>query len=484
MPVNAVKRVAKNSFITIAARAINLPFSLLSLALVARYLSRDLFGEYIFVMAFVTLFEVFTDMGYNSILVREIARAKNQLRKLIGTAIVAKFFIALLTFTIIFVSVHVLGMIIQVSPVMKKAIYILGFAVCVDFFTDIVISTVRAHEQMEYEAFIITFNSISSVLLIATVVILNLGFLYIFWARLYSSALTMGLSLFIYTKKFGSLHVHQDRELGKYLVKESLPLGIGQVIDRFYSKTNFILIRTIRSVTEVGFYGGAYRIVEQLSLIAVSIVTAVFPLFSVLSQSSRSSLALAHEKTFKVLAIISLPIVVILSCLSEKITGIVFGTHLIEIAQPLKVLSFAVFLTFSNLLFKFTLSAIHRQTVYKRNVLISFFVNLLLSLLLIPRYGYMGACAVALVSSGFLFMLGHYSVRKYLPGVSLVTALVKPVIGSLVMALVVILMRHLNVFVVGLSGIIVYVLTLIVLKTVTSDEINTLKRTTIPIQGE
>jgi len=482
--MDTVKRIAKNSFITISAKAISILPSLIILSLVARYLSRDLFGEYIFIIAFVTIFEVFTDMGYNSILVREISRAKDQLRKLIGTAIIAKFFIALLTFILIVISANVLALIIQLTPVVKKAIYILGFAVCMDFFTDIVISTVRAHEQMEYEASIITFNSILSLLLIATVVFLDLGFIYLFWSRLYSSAFTMGLSLFIYTKKFGSLHVHQDRELGKYLVQESLPLGVGQVIDRFYSKTNFILIRTIRSVTEVGFYGGAYRIVEQLSLIAVSIVTAVFPVFSLLSQSSRSSLALAHEKTLKVLTIISLPIVVILSCLSEKITVIVFGSNLIEIAQPLKVLSFVVFFSFSSLLFKFTLSAINKQTIYRKNVLISFFVNLLMALLLIPRYGYMGACAVALVSSGFLFMLGHYSIRKHLPGVSLLTALIKPVIGSLVMALVVILMRHMNVFVVGLSGIIVYVLTLIVLKTVTSDEINTLKRTTIPIQGE
>jgi O-antigen/teichoic acid export membrane protein len=301
---------------------------------------------------------------------------------------------------------------------------------------------------------------------------------------LYSSALTTGLSLFIYTRKFGPLQVRQDSGLRKYLFKEAFPLGIGQVIDRFYYKTNFILIRIIRSVTEVGFYGGAYRIIEQLSLIAVSIVTAIFPVFSLLSQSARSSLALAHEKTLKVLAIISLPIVVILSCLSEKITVIIFGANLIEIAQPLRVLSFIVFLLFSNLLFKFTLSAMNKQTIYRRNSLISFFINLILALWLVPVYGYMGACAAILFSFVVIFALGHYSIRKYLPEISLVTALVKPVIGSLVMALVVFLMRHMSVFIVALSGIIVYVLTLIVLKTVTSDEIDTLKRTTIPIQGE
>jgi O-antigen/teichoic acid export membrane protein len=481
--MNTVKRVAKNSFITIAAKAISLVPSLLALALVARYLSPDLFGEYIFVTAFVIIFDVFTDMGYNLILVREIARAKDQLRKIIGTAIVAKFFLALLTFLLIVISAHVLALIIQLAPVVKKAIYILGFAVCVDFLTDVVISTVRAHEQMEYEASIIAFNSIVSLLFIVTVVILNLGFLYLFWARLCSSMLTTGLSLVIYTKKFGALQIRQDSELRKYLFKEVLPLGIGQIIDRFYSKTNFVLIRIIRSVTEVGFFGGAYKVIEQLSLIAVSIVTAVFPVFSLLSQSSRPSLALAHEKTFKVLAVISLPIVVVLSCLSEQITIIVFGVKLIQIAQPLRILAFAVFLTFSNLLFKFTLNAIHKQTVYRQNVLISFSVNLLLALLLIPRYGYMGASAASLTSLCLLFILGHYSVRTYLPEVSL-AVLIKPVISSFIMAFVVILMKDLHILIVVPCGMVVYGIALIALKTFTPEEINILKRTSVPVQED
>jgi len=475
--MNAVKRVAKNSFVTISAKAISSLPSLLSLALVARYLSPDLFGEYIFVTAFIAVFEVFTDMGYNSILVREITRAKDKLQKIVGTAIFAKSIIALITFMIIFISSHVLAMIVQLNPEVKKAIYILGFAVCMDFFTDIVISTVRAHEKMEYEAVIIVFNSVTSLSFVALVTILDLGFISLFWARLYSIVLTMGFSLLIYTKKFGMPHFRQERGMRRHLTKDALPLGIGQVIERFYTRTNFILIRVIKSVTEVGFYGGAYKIIEQLSLISVSVVTAVFPVFSVLSQSSRPSLALAHEKTFKVLAVISLPIVVILSFLSEQITSIIFGAKHMQIAQPLKILAFAVFLSFSNLLFKFTLSAVNRQNLYRFNAIVAFSVNLAAALLLIPSHGYIGACITFLASSSILFILGHYSVAKSLPGVSLYV-LVKPAAASLIMALVIIFIKDVNVFFAAACGIFAYAVALIALKTFTSEEMSLLKRTT------
>jgi O-antigen/teichoic acid export membrane protein len=330
---------------------------------------------------------------------------------------------------------------------------------------------------MEYEAVIIVFNSLTSLSFVAVVTSLDLGFISLFWAKLCSILLTMGLSLFIYLKKFGMPQFQQERGMRKHLTKEALPLGMGQVIERFYTRTNFILIRIIKSVTEVGFYGGAYKIIEQLSLISVSVVTAVFPVFSVLSQSSRASLAVAHEKTFKVLAVISLPIVVILSFLSEQITSIIFGAKHMQIAQPLKILAFAVFLSFSNLLFKFTLSAVNRQTLYRRNALAAFFVNLAAALLLIPAHGYIGACIAFLATSSLLFLLGHYSTARILPGVSL-TVLVKPAAASLIMALVIIFIRDINVFLAATCGIVAYAVTLIALKTFTNEEMSILKRTT------
>lgn len=482
--MNSLKRVAKNSSIIIASRITNTVSGLITLGIVARYLDAELFGKYIFVMAFIAVFEVFTDMGFNSTLVREMARAKDQLGKLIGPAIVIKSIVAVLTFVIMFAGANAFGLVVPLSPEVKTAIYILGLAVTMDFFADIAISTARAYEQMEYEALIMTFNSITSLLLIAIVVFLHMGFVNLFLARLCSNILTIGLSIFIYVRRFGPPQLRQDITVRKHLIKEALPFGTGQVVERFYTRTNFVLIRIIQSVREVGFYGGAYRIVEQFSLVAISIVTAVFPVFSVLSQSSHSSLALAHEKTLKILVVISLPIVVTMTCLAEKITDIVFGANLIEIAQPLKVLSFAVFLTFSNVLFKFTLSSMNRQAVYRRNVLVSFLANLLLALFLIPIYGYMGACVAMVASSGILFLLGHYSVSKYLAKVSMPAVLVKPVMGGLVMAAVVILMRHIDLLFVVPCGISVYLLSLLALRTFTKDEISVLKRATLPIKAD
>ena len=477
--MNVVKRIAKNSSVTMGAGIVNMVAALLTLAVVARYLDAKGFGQYIFVMAFIAVFEVLTDMGYNAILVREIARAKDQLPKVVGTAVIVKFFVAVLTFGLILISARAFGLVVELSPEVKNAIYVMALVVTLDFFVDICISTVRAHEKMEYEAIIVVFNRVSTVLFIGVVAMFNLGFLNLFLARLYSNILTLGLSIFIYVRRFAKLQLAYDVSTSRQLTKEALPLGVGQLVDRLYITTNFILIRIIQSVAEVGFYGGAYRIIQKCGIVAISVVAAVFPVFSVLSQSSVSSLALAHEKTLKFLAAISLPVVVIASCMSKQITTILFGMNLLEIAQSLKILAFCLFLNFSNLLFKFTLNAMNKQVLYRRNILVAFITNLVLALSLIPAYGHIGACVAFLASSGLLFVLGHWSISRYMAGVSLKAALVKPFASALVMAVFLMLARDINFYLVVPCSIVAYIVSSVVLRTFTTDEIRMLVQSSV-----
>jgi len=481
--MNVVTRVAKNSFVTIAAKIICLVTSLLTLALVARYLDTTLFGEYVFVMAFVMVFEVFTDLGYNATLVREMVRAKDQLDKILGTAVVSKCLLGLFTFLLMVVSVNLLGLWVEIAAEVKTAVYVLGFAACSDFFVDITVSTARAHEKMEYEALLLAFNGVTSLLFIAVVTWLDLGFVNLFSARFCSIGMTLVLSLIIFKRQFGTPRASVHKGI-KHLARKALPFGMGQVIERFYTRTNFFLVRIIHSATEVGLYGGAYRVMEQSALVSTSIVGAVFPIFSVLSESSRSSLALAYEKTLKLLVIISLPAVVVIGGLSKPITLLVFGSNLIDIHAPLRVLSFGIFLGFSNVLFKFTFNAMNRQVEYRRNMLIAFSINLLLALFLIPPWGHMGACVAYLASSTLFFLLGHLGITKRLPGVSFSSVMVKPLAASLLMMLVVMLMKNTPLLLVVPCAMLTYVAGLIVLGTFGAEELNMLRKAVMPTHGE
>ena len=75
--MNTVQRIAKNTGVIIAGDVLNKAIGLLVVIFLVRYLGAVGYGKYAFVFAFLTFFGIITDLGINTILVREISRDKS-----------------------------------------------------------------------------------------------------------------------------------------------------------------------------------------------------------------------------------------------------------------------------------------------------------------------------------------------------------------------------------------------------------------------
>jgi len=93
--MNTVQRIAKNTGVIIAGDFVNKAIGLLVVIFLARYLGAVGYGKYAFVFAFLTFFGIITDLGINTILVREISRDKSLAAKYIGNAAVMKLILSL-----------------------------------------------------------------------------------------------------------------------------------------------------------------------------------------------------------------------------------------------------------------------------------------------------------------------------------------------------------------------------------------------------
>src|SRR3981081_158670 len=123
---------------------------------------------------------------------------------------------------------------------------------------------------------------------------------------------------------------------------------------------------------------------------------AFFPALRVLSVGDRRRLAFAYEKSYKMLAILGLPLAVGLGVTAESI---VHATRGFEQSIPaLRILAPSVALLFVNNAFIYTLTAINRQLDFTRLALVTLAVNVVLNLGLIPPYGYLGAAAASTIT--------------------------------------------------------------------------------------
>ena len=79
--MNTVQRIAKNTAALFAAQVVVAILGLVLSIFIARNLGDVVFGKYSFALAFTAIFAVFSDLGCNTLLIREVARYKTQASK-------------------------------------------------------------------------------------------------------------------------------------------------------------------------------------------------------------------------------------------------------------------------------------------------------------------------------------------------------------------------------------------------------------------
>jgi O-antigen/teichoic acid export membrane protein len=218
----------------------------------------------------------------------------------------------------------------------------------------------------------------------------------------------------------------------------------------------------------VGWYSAANKYIDAVAWIPQSAMGAVFPALSLLAAGDRRRLVFAYEKSYKMLAILGLPLAVGAGVTAESIVHVTRGFE--QSIPALRILAPSVVLLFVNNAFIYTLTAINRQVDFTRLALFSLVVNVALNLALIPAYSYLGAAAASTLTEVALFAGGWWLLRRHLASLAVVGS-IGPVLGSAAaMGIVVYLLRSWPLAVVIILGAAVYVVGLVGLRAIDHEE--------------
>jgi O-antigen/teichoic acid export membrane protein len=187
---------------------------------------------------------------------------------------------------------------------------------------------------------------------------------------------------------------------------EAIPLGMGDVVRRLTWQLDTLLLSALQPAAVVGIYSVAYRPLGPLNWVPRAILTAAFPAFARMAANDRNSLDRTFADSTRLLWIISLPIAIAI-CLSAK-PVIVFlaGMEYLESAIPMRLLIWISSLSFLSIQFRFLFTAIGKQQLFARLVIAVFLLEAGLEWVLIPSWGYMGACAGSLVGEVIFTLAG------------------------------------------------------------------------------
>ena len=253
--MSKARKIAKNTGVLFVAQIITYLFGFFITIYTARYLGVEGFGILSLALALTVIFNVFTDLGLSTLIVREVARDKSQTKKYVGNFAVMKLLLAFLTFGLIAITVTLIGYSKEVSLV----IYLITISVILTSFSGVFNSIFQAHEQMEYQAISSIINSF--ILLIGILIAIYLHLSIIIFAIVYiiSSIATLIYSLTIYLWKYSLPKFEIDTKFWKLTLIAASPLSVSAIFAVIGFKIDTILLSILKGNIAVGIYTAPYQ---------------------------------------------------------------------------------------------------------------------------------------------------------------------------------------------------------------------------------
>jgi O-antigen/teichoic acid export membrane protein len=439
--MNAVQRIAKNTAVLLVADLIARAFGFFFVMYTARYLGASGFGVLSFAMAFAGVFAIFTDVGLQQLTIREVAKNRSLAAKYLANSAG----IRLVFCVVAFGSGAIMISLLPYPKETMHLVYLMCLGMGFGTFTKMFISIFYAFERMEF-AFID--RILNSGLMLAGALytmsgghgVIALGYVYVV-----TNAVCLGCAGAICTWRFAAPKLELDWEFWKTTLKEALPFGMTSVFVSVYYCTDTLMLSfmTHGSDAAVGWYNAAYKVVIALLTVPSVYFTAIFPVMSRLHNTSRGSLNIVYERSFRDMVILAIPMGVAVTVFADDLVLLVFGAEYGPSACALRILVWSSVLICLGTVFSRLLEATGKQAIVARITGLMALLNVLLNLLLIPKYTYIGA-SVATVATmvgsvtlnlGYDWRLGYPLAKKRLLDAAKVLA------GSIVLCVIIKLFR-------------------------------------------
>lgn len=363
-------------------------------AWLARYLGPENFGILNFAVAFVGIFGIIADLGSGSILNRELVKFPEKRDELLGTAFRLKLIGGLIAFSLTVVSV----ILFPTSPLIKLLVILFSLSFILQAINIISIyfqSEVKSKNNVKA----LLFATVISTFLKVTVILLDKGVIWIMVVFVLEF-LWQGIG-FINAYKHYGLKIKNwyfSKSIANEMLKDSWPLMLAGAAAYIYIRIDQVMIGTMMGNLEVGIYAAAVKLVEIWYFIPGIICASLFPAII----NAKKISALLYKKRLKALYLLMIGVAVVIAffstILAHWIIILLFGQEYLAAVIILQIyvwsgLGFFVSVAIN----RYFLAENRSRDIFLYNFL-SMSVNVILNLILIPKFGVTGAAWATFIS--------------------------------------------------------------------------------------
>jgi len=467
--VDRAKKITKNTIWVLTARGIDILSNLILMAIIARYLGVEGFGVFSVLMAIVWAISPFLILGLPRILARDIAQNKNKINELIGRAITL-IGLAAIPFLVI---IPLFVFMFKITPGNTVIILIITLLLIITAITRTLSSILVAFEKMHYEAIVSLLLALTSLFFIGVVVCIDLGFIFIFVGLLISNISSLVGYIFISYRHFALIPKFGiEKDTLAYLVKESTPMLTYQLLMQAHLYSGVFLLKLLSSNLDVGLFHAPYRIINRLQIIPLTAVVGMYPHLSQLAISDKDRLRSTVLTVLKLTLFASLPLTIFIFIFADKITWLIFGEAFSRSTIALQIQILGLTLLFLLSIFESLFVILKRQHQLIVVVGSGLFLSLILNIILAPRYGYVGASLITLISGIVMFIVSVHMLSDFFEGYSLIKVMYRPILAASVTTFVLYVIPAFHNMVLASVGLlIIFILMLFILNAFSHKEI-------------
>jgi O-antigen/teichoic acid export membrane protein len=397
------KNISYQSVAQIVPRAMMFLFVLY----LARLLGNTEYGKFEFATSVGYLIGMFFELGGNMILTKHVAR---KIYSSIYYAVRIRITSILITLFIFIGVLYVFNVYEGSRNYIVYACVGLAFSSMMNLY----FAFFRGIQKMNYEAYVLIAQKSIFIILALVLIYSEKSGARVLLAFMISMAAGLILIFSLFKKKEQFYLQNDNKEQLKFseYVKDVLTLALVEVFSNIYYRLNQVMIEYFRGFAEVGIYGVAYKIVEVFINFPAILLIALFPAFAKIAVDNLKEFKIQFNKILAVLLALGF-----LSC----IICWFFGKYLFALIGAdydrsyiiLRYLTFPLLFLFPNFLITQGLIALNKNLTFAAILLAALVLNIILSLLLVPRYGAEGSAISIGVCELLIFVIGYSKVRKF-----------------------------------------------------------------------
>ncbi|KXA91649.1 hypothetical protein AKJ57_00395 [candidate division MSBL1 archaeon SCGC-AAA259A05] len=369
--------------------------------LIIRSITQAQYGVYSLGIAIISAFAVFSFLGLQRGIPRQLSYHRNKENGLKGRDIINSSFILALASSLacsgfIFFTSDIIFVKLFHEPALADPLRVfsitLPFIIVLRFF----VSVFRGYERSDIKVY---FNNIVRniffLLGVGIVFVLELSLIHLTISYFASFALTSVL-LIIYIKKRAiiDLELDFDFSVGKEMILFSLPLLSSAGMLLIMSQMDTFVLGFFLSSEKVGLYRGAYPLAKMITLVLASSTFIYLPVLSKLYAKDKKK---EIERIYRILSrwiySLTFPIFLILFLFPKTVLGFLFGVEYEAASLALRVISAGFLIRVVVGMNGMSLTGMGKPKLNMYGNFIGGISNLILNFALIPFLGILGAAA-------------------------------------------------------------------------------------------